>query len=114
MKIKHNTLKKRLENLLPIKKELNKTAFHNIMSEKQWLLLMNKLLKGVGAKNWPIENGHDYINTINVNGINLDLFKDDNSRRHANLSFSNDDHTAWVIESKKKQGVYVDYDIGGS
>ncbi len=33
-------------------------------------------------------------------------------KRSANLAYSKDDHTAWVIENKS--GKFVDYDIGGS
>ncbi len=87
--------------------------FFDDVSTAKWLKLMNKILKGIPAALWPGE-----YRTGN-GGVSIELqlgeeWDEKEGIRLANLSFDNEDHTAWVIETKVGSGVYKNYDIGGS
>ncbi|MFA5396576.1 MAG: hypothetical protein WC346_11270 [Methanogenium sp.] len=112
---------------LPIYKKLEKKDRYgdylyvfDSWTTSQWLTLMNMILHGIGPEAWalpgsefPQEGEHGcYI----VSGVMLQLDYGDDSPglRRANLVFDNEDHTAWVIETRKGSGAYKNYDIGGS
>ena len=83
------------------------------------LALLNTILKGIPEEAWPKKDyNHEYDETIIAhNNWKIKLLYEWNARGHArrmaDLKFRNDDHTAWVIE-RKEDGVFVDFDIGGS
>jgi hypothetical protein len=77
--------------------------------------LMNNLLKGIPVQAWPALNGDDSSEyKIASNNWRMKLMWGDDKCRHADLKFSNDDHTAWVKEHSTDKGRFVNYDIGGS
>jgi hypothetical protein len=110
---------------LPLWKKLDKTDRNgdtlydfSMLTDPQWLALMNTILQGIGPGAWsqeefPQEGQHG---CYSIPGIELQLDYDDDKKgyRRANLVFDNEDHTAWVIETRKGSGIYKDLDIGGS
>lgn len=80
--------------------------------------LLNKILKDIPAEAWPDPANEDlYYKGYRVASGNWSItlmYTDDDSVRHADLRYANDDHTAWVKENKRKRGTYIDSDIGGS
>lgn len=83
---------------------------------KRTLELLNCLLKDVPIEAWPrkIDGECDGEYRIAHNNWVLRLFYGDDGRREADLVFKKDDHTAWVKESSKEKGKFIDCDIGGS
>jgi hypothetical protein len=76
--------------------------------------LMNKLLKGIPAQAWPNDKECRYDIASNNWRMRLMWSPDKRHRRHADLKFRNDDHTAWVQEHYEDKGRFINYDIGGS
>lgn len=80
--------------------------------------LLNKILKGIPADAWPKHiNSENYPQHVIRNGswkIRLFWGYDNDGKRHADLVYDHDDHTAWVREHRTKKGTFVNHDIGGS
>lgn len=73
------------------------------------LALMNSILKDVPAEAWPDKDSDDN-NMVKIKDWRLSLMWFD-EKMAADLAYSKDDHTAWVVKRGKK---FVDLDIGGS
>jgi hypothetical protein len=72
---------------------------------KKTVALINKILRHIPIMVWPVKiRSGPWL-------IVLDYIK---KRRTADLRYDRDDHTAWVIESTKQAGKFINYDIGGS
>lgn len=77
--------------------------------KRKTLKLMNGILAEIPKEEFPLYAGAKKI--LKYGRWRLDLFLVD-GKRSANLIYSGDDHTAWVVEGAK--GKFVDFDIGGS
>lgn len=77
--------------------------------EKRTVVLMNNILKDVPKELYPNIEEENY--DIQDGNWRLSLRCVD-GKRSADLSYSKDDHTAWVIEGRN--GKFVNFDIGGS
>lgn len=115
----HNIIRKRL---MSYRKECLKCLYTekgyewgclDLENKQKTVTLLNKILKRIPEEAWPskTEFGDEYI--IASNNWRIKLMWED-YRRHADLKFRNDDHTAWVVEHSRDKGRFVDYDIGGS
>jgi len=85
---------------------------------KETLELLNKLLKNIPIEAWPKNKDPESTPRITIRNNNWSIYLHwdykKGERRLADLKYKNDDHTAWVIEHPKKNGVFIDFDIGGS
>lgn len=77
------------------------------------LNMVNKIMRGIPVEAWPKLND-DMIRTTVADGNWSIKLGWEGKRKTADLKFRNNNHTAWVIESPKKDGTYIDFDIGGS
>ena len=75
---------------------------------KNTVTLMNKILSQIPKEAWP-ENIDD-SNQVKCGRWSLSFNYVDN-KMAADLRWSGDDHSAWVVKRGKK---FVDFDIGGS
>jgi hypothetical protein len=84
------------------------------------LALLNTILKGIPEEAWPRKDpNNEYVETVIAhNNWRIKLLWEYDSRgrgrRMADLKYRHNDHTAWVIERKQKDGVFINFDIGGS
>lgn len=76
--------------------------------------LVNKIMKGIPVEAWPKPNDDMTRTTVADGNWSIRLGWSDGKRRTADLKHKNNDHTAWLIESPKKDGTYINLDIGGS
>ena len=84
-------------------------------NERNTLKVLNSLLSEIPEEAWPekVENEDEQDSNLIRYGkwwLYLDYI---NGKKSANLAYSLDDHTAWVIKDEKKKK-FVDFDIGGS
>ena len=77
--------------------------------KKNTVSLMNSILKDIPAEAWPDKDTED-SNIVKIKDWRLSLMWI-YGKMAADLSYSKDDHTAWVIKRGKK---FVNFDIGGS
>lgn len=75
------------------------------------LKMMNNLLGEIPDSLYPKDSEDDSV-ILRSGNWRLDLMRMEDGVKGANLSYSKDDHTAWVAQGG--DGKWVDFDIGGS
>ena len=84
-------------------------------NSKNTLKVVNSILSEIPDEAWPEQMEDEEEQDCNViKSGNWRIYLDYvNGVKSANLVYSGDDHTAWVVKDEKKNK-FVDFDIGGS